>query len=164
MPAAYRSMKTPATRLRKTRQIRSIRGRLLDSPSTSSPGFPSRRNCSSGWCRVGIRYSSRQSKDHPPGRMTAEQGRPDLPCPNRVDVRIGFIRLEAVFDMTVPYVSIGNRSRSWMVGLVPCCRGKRFANLPEFGIDHFVTAARYFSQFPARFYGDRARSVADQAR
>ena len=38
------------------------------------------------------------------------------------------------------------------------------ANVPEFGIDHFVTATGNFSEFPARFYGDRARSVIDQPR
>jgi len=46
--------------------------------------------------------------------MTAEQGRPDLPCPNRVDVRIGFIRLEAVFDVTVHMYQLETEAgRGW---------------------------------------------------
>ena len=58
-------------------------------------------------------------------------------------MQIAFIRLEAVFDLTVPDVSIGNRSGYWMVGLVEISglSRKGLANLPEFGIDHFVTAA-----------------------
>ena len=73
-------------------------------------------------------------------------------------MRIAFIRLEAVFRLTVPAVSIGNRSGNFWLAR------KGLANLPEFGIDHFVAAASNFSEFPARVYGDRAWSVADQAR